>query len=231
MASLHLQTLAASTGRLLIVGDVHGCAEELQEMLARFQPEPEDQIVAVGDLINRGPDSARVLDLVRKHKIQTVLGNHELRLLHAYHSRNREVLKSKDQPTFDQLTNTDFEWIAGWPHVIRVPKHDALIVHGGFSPHLPWRCQNPSLVTHIQVMDDQGRWHRRTKFPEGTPWGALWKGPERVFFGHTPMPDPQVHPLALGLDTGCVYGFFLTGISLPDEKFYSVRAKKAYIEA
>jgi diadenosine tetraphosphatase ApaH/serine/threonine PP2A family protein phosphatase len=228
MAHLHVETLPAAEGRVIIIGDVHGCAAELAAMLTAINPQADDQLVATGDLINRGPDSATVLRMVRQHKIATVLGNHELRLLNAWRSGNPSVLKSRDLPTFEQLHAADYEWIASWPHVIRIPRFNTLVVHGGFDPARPWRRQSPQTVTHIQVVDNAGNWQRRGDCPDGQLWGSLWQGPERVVFGHTPLPSIQRHPYAIGLDTGCVYGYELSAFSLPDENFYSVRAAKAY---
>ena len=57
-----------------------------------------------------------------------------------------------------------------------------------------------------------------------------WTGSRHVIYGHTPRPHPVLHANATGLDTGCVYGYTLTGISLPDFKVYKVAARRAYFE-
>ena len=68
-------------GRLIAIGDIHGCHFEFAELLARLAPTRDDRIVLVGDLVNRGPDSCRVIDLARQHRAIALLGNHELRLM------------------------------------------------------------------------------------------------------------------------------------------------------
>ena len=68
-----------------------------------------------------------------------------------------------------------------------------------------------------------------SKAPPGwTFWTNHWKGPERVIFGHTVLSQPLVTRRAVGIDTGCVHGRELTAVVLPDWRFVSVPARKAY---
>jgi predicted phosphodiesterase len=69
--------------RTIAIGDVHGCADELEELLEALNLKPGDRVIQLGDLVNRGPDSRRVIQLARTYKIEAILGNHELRLLTA----------------------------------------------------------------------------------------------------------------------------------------------------
>ena len=70
-------------GRLIIIGDIHGCHQEFADLLNQLAPVKGDRIILLGDLVNRGPDSLRVLDLARASRAIALLGNHELRLLKA----------------------------------------------------------------------------------------------------------------------------------------------------
>jgi hypothetical protein len=74
-------------GRTLIVGDVHGCAGELGSLLEALAPGADDQVLFVGDLVARGPDSRGVLALYRAVRGRSVLGNHEARLIEARRAR------------------------------------------------------------------------------------------------------------------------------------------------
>jgi serine/threonine protein phosphatase 1 len=73
--------------RILTVGDIHGCFEQLEALLDAVQPTTGDHIVLLGDLVDRGPDSARVIDRVIKlagaHRVTTIMGNHEQMMLAA----------------------------------------------------------------------------------------------------------------------------------------------------
>lgn len=231
MAPLNIKRLPPCSGRTLIIGDVHGCSAELKTLIEAFSPRTDDRLIAAGDLINRGPDSAGVLALVREHKILTVLGNHEERLIPGWLANNPHILRPRDRLTLDQLKAEDWSWIANWPHVIHIPSLKSLVVHGGFLPGIPWTEQSSDVVTNIQVLDKTGQPAKRSEVPSGQPWGSFWEGPEHVYYGHTPRPHPLLHPFATGLDTGCVYGYTLTAISLPEIDFYRVHARKAYLES
>ncbi|MDQ2645633.1 MAG: metallophosphoesterase, partial [Myxococcota bacterium] len=73
----------------ILIGDVHGCAAELSELLERLGPRQGDQVVFVGDLVARGPDSPGVLRLIRELGGRAVRGNHEERLLAARAARRK----------------------------------------------------------------------------------------------------------------------------------------------
>jgi predicted phosphodiesterase len=229
MPSLHIERLPPCAGRTLIIGDIHGCAEELATLIDAFAPSSGDRLIATGDLVNRGPDSLGVLALARTHRIRPILGNHEIRLLFAWQANNPDLLKLKDRRTFEQLSAADWAWMQEWPHVLQIPSLKALVVHGGFVPSIPWREQDSGTVTRIQVLDDRGMAARRADFPSGRPWAADWAGPEHVYYGHTPRPHPLFHRHATGLDTGCVYGYTLSAISLPEREIYRVHARCAHV--
>lgn len=229
MSDLRIKNLPPCSGRTLIIGDIHGCVAELKTLIDAFSPGPGDRLIAVGDLINRGPDSAEVLELARAHGIEPILGNHEIRLLRAWERRDPNLLKPKDEHTWSQLKPADWEWISTWPHVLRIPSLNALAVHGGFAPRIPWERQDPGTVTRIQVLDRKGLPAKRSEAPSGRPWADTWEGPRHVYYGHTPRPHPLLHARATGLDTGCVYGYMLTAIALPDNDFYRVHAHRAYV--
>jgi hypothetical protein len=199
----------------LFIGDVHGCARELAELLERVGPGSDDQVVFVGDLVARGPDSAGVLRLLREVNGLAVRGNHEERLLSARAARRRGETGPRLGPAHAALmeTLTDDEWalLEGLPLKLDLEAHSVLVVHAGVVPGVPWELQQPRLVTHI-----------RSIAPDGTPsekhgslWGAHYEGPPHVVFGHNARRDVQLHPHATGLDTGCVYGGSLTGLVLP----------------
>lgn len=229
MAELRIEEMAAGAGgRYLVVGDVHGCAEELEALLWLWSPGAEDLVVAAGDLINRGPASGRVLELARRWGIRSVVGNHEERLLAAWRAGDPLRLKREDRATYEQLREADWEWVASWPHIIRLPAVGALVVHGGLMPGVAVEEQAAEVVTRIQVLDERMRPAKRAEKPEGRAWGAFWEGPETVYYGHTPRPEVLVHAKAVGLDTGCVYGYELTAVELPAGKLYRVPARRGW---
>ena len=80
-------------GRTIAIGDVHGCAREFEKLLKKLKPQKSDRIIQLGDLINKGPDSHEAIELARAHDIQTIMGNHEMRLLRAKEEKNFKLFK------------------------------------------------------------------------------------------------------------------------------------------
>ena len=98
-------------GRLIAVGDIHGCHLEFAELLDRLDLGREDRLVLLGDLVNRGPDSRRVLDMARERHAISLLGNHELRLMKYRRTGDRKYAKEHDLETFDSLRPEDWSYL------------------------------------------------------------------------------------------------------------------------
>ncbi len=211
-------------GRLIVVGDIHGCLQELKALMRIVRPQPEDTLISVGDLVNRGPDSVGVLDWAIDHNMQAVLGNHELRLLRSLDYPGKTELKPYDLPTLKALKKRHWRYLKSLPLTISLPQWNAVIVHGGFLPDIPWREQAADIITKIQVIAPNGQSAKRSEVVKGRPWADFWHGPELVFYGHTPRPLPVIRPNSLGLDTGCVYGGQLTACILPGRDLIQVES-------
>ncbi len=214
--------------RTIAIGDVHGCADEFEELLNALELDPEDRIIQVGDLINRGPDSHRVIELAREYKVEAIIGNHEHRLLTARKRKKWSLLKEYDRPTIKQLTARDWKYLEGMKKYIYVAALDTVIVHGGFLPNHPWKSQSINTVTRIQVIDKKGRAAKRSDAPDAPPWADSWGGKPFVVYGHTPRPNVLYRPGSIGIDTGCVYGGHLTAYVIDDQSLVEVRAHQTY---
>jgi hypothetical protein len=214
--------------KTIIIGDVHGCADEFEELLGALELKPDDRIIQVGDLINRGPDSRRAIKLARKYKVEVILGNHELRLLTARDKKKRSILKDYDKPTFEQLSREDWDFLEAMPKFLYDAAIDTVIVHGGFLPGVPWQTQSIETITSIQVIDKKGKPAKRSDAPEAVPWADTWSGNPFVVYGHTPRPNVLERPGSIGIDTGCVYGGHLTAYIIEDKSLVQVRAREAY---
>jgi predicted phosphodiesterase len=214
--------------RTIAIGDVHGCADEFEELLNALELHPEDSVVQLGDLINRGPDSHRVIKLAREYKVESILGNHELRLLRARKEKRTNVLKDYDHETIKQLTNKDWQYLEALPKFRYDKTRDTVMVHGGFLPNCPWQKQSVDVITSIQVIDKKGNAAKRSDAPDGPPWADTWGGKPFVVYGHTPRPNVMERPGSIGIDTGCVYGGHLTAYIIDDKSLVQVRALEAY---
>jgi serine/threonine protein phosphatase 1 len=215
-------------GRLIAIGDIHGCHAEFAELLERLAPTRDDRIVLLGDLVNRGPDSPKVIDLARSIHALSLLGNHELRLLNYRRTHDRSILKENDVETFAQLRPEDWAYLEAMPLTHYVEELGTVFVHGGFLPGRPWPQQPAEIVTRIQVVDKDGRSRRRADCPDCPSWADLWTGPPFVVYGHTPRPEIYSLRWSVCLDTACVLGGHLTACILPENRFVQVQARQRY---
>ena len=218
------------TTRTLIVGDVHGCREELEDLLEESGWEDGDQLVLVGDLVSKGPDSLGVVRLVRKLGALAVRGNHDQHCLKWWNAKcaggDLPNLRPAHQRVADELQEEDWQWLAALPFWLELPEHDALVVHGGLLPDLPLEDQDPYDLMNMRSILDDGTASR--SYEEGTPWASVWPGHRLVVFGHDAVRGLQNRAHSVGLDTGCVYGGWLTGLWVPRRDLVSVPARGTY---
>lgn len=215
-------------GRLIAIGDIHGCHLEFADLLARLDLTREDRLILVGDLVNRGPDSCKVIDLAREHHAISLLGNHELRLLKYRRTGDRKPLKDGDLDTFEKLRPEDWAYLEAMPLTHEEAELNTVFVHGGFLPNEPWQKQPADVVTRIQVIDKEGRPAKRADKPDAPLWADLWTGPPFVVYGHTPRPEVYKLKWSVGIDTACVMGGHLTAFVLPEKRFLQVKARQRY---
>ena len=208
-----------SKGRTIVIGDVHGCLDEVQDLLKELRVRPEDELVSVGDLIGKGPDSLGVLEwAMATPKLRCVLGNHEKRFVDAWRAGRMPSEKPYDALTLRSL-GAEFErclrFISRWP--LLIDEGSWLAVHAGLDPDLPLVAQDADDLTTIRRLADGH-----------TPWYERYLDPRLIVFGHWVRRAPVVRPNAIGLDTGCVYGGALTALVLPERRLVSVPARRTY---
>ena len=215
--------------RTLVVGDVHGCSQELEDLLAACAYASGDRLILVGDLVAKGPDSRGVLALVRRLQARAVRGNHD----HAVLRWHEPILQgtapargSHHLQVARQLSPEDWRVLAQLPLFLRVPEQRALVVHGGLVPGIPLEEQSADLLMNMRTLRPDGSGSRRAE--DGDLWGKHWPGPELVVFGHHATAGLQRHPHAIGLDTGCVYGGRLTAYIFSEDRLVSVPARAVH---
>ncbi|MCC6521691.1 MAG: metallophosphoesterase [Polyangiaceae bacterium] len=207
--------------RTLVIGDVHGCADELEMLLDGLAVvRGTDRVVLVGDLVARGPDAARVLRACRELDARAVRGNHEARLLR-FHARGGTPgadpglgprASEHVRRAAAGLDEADFRFLASLPLALELPEHGLVVVHAGLLPGVPLAEQQERTLLYVRTLDDAGAPSELRD--GGVPWGTRYTGPPHVAFGHNALAEPQLHPWATGLDTGCVYGGRLTALVL-----------------
>jgi bis(5'-nucleosyl)-tetraphosphatase (symmetrical) len=233
--------------RTIVVGDVHGCLEELDELLARLQHRKgEDRLVLAGDLVDRGPDPVGVVRRARELGALGVLGNHEEK--HLRFAKHEALVRSRPGYTnpmqafsperrreHEALSARDLDYLRSLPVYLRL---DArwLVVHGGFLPGRPIDRQKPGMVVRLRRVDGKGASvSLGSEGPDAVPWATRWPGPESVIYGHevhdlaNPRRDePRPGVVCHGIDTGCCFGGRLTALVLPGEELVQVQARRAY---
>jgi len=223
--------------RYIIVGDVHGCLDELDELLLLVNYKGRDRgdrLVLAGDLLDRGPDPVGVVRRARELNAEAVLGNHEEKHIRwrewekktAASSSIRNPMRPFDETRLREhnaLTNDDMDWLRGLPAFLRLDPI-WMVVHAGFETNgVAPEDQKLGKICRVRDVDDDGKMaadHRNPLKPvEGAvPWATRWAGPENVVYGHA------VHSLVqariddhdgyscYGIDTGCVFGGRLTAL-------------------
>ena len=214
------------SGRTIVVGDIHGCYDELRDLLDQAALGRDDRVVCVGDLVVKGEKNREVLDLfMDDERFSAVLGNHD-RALRRYWRGEGVSLKESQERALKELAAGDearySAYIQSLPLTLDLGSH--LVVHAGLRPGVALAAQSVEDLTELRTLGED-RTNR-----EGLPWYEVYSGAQTVLFGHWPAPEPRRGPCALGLDTGCVYGFQLTAYVIETGEFLSVQARRAYEE-
>lgn len=209
--------------RTFLIGDVHGCNDELGELLKAAGWTSEDRLVLVGDLVAKGPDSQGVVARARELGALAVLGNHDAHLLDVRAGLSKKAHHSKLAAS---MTEADWTYLDQLPLWLDLPELNCLVVHAGLIPTVELARQPRHVLINIRSLDADG--HASMRVDGGVPWASRWPGPRHVVFGHDALRGLQQHPHATGLDTGCVYGRELTGLWLPENRLVSVKAHRVW---
>ncbi len=209
--------------RTIVVGDIHGCYDELMDLLDQLDFGVSDRVVSVGDLVTKGPKNREVLELfMTDARFATVIGNHDLALRRLWNGEEVELKPSQKETHKELKADKDrfIPYLNSLPFMIDLGSH--LVVHAGLRPDVELHSQTTEDLTQIRTLGDD----RESK--DGTPWYDVYDGEKVVLFGHWPAPEPRRGRMALGLDTGCVYGHQLTAYTIETGELNSVPARLAY---
>ena len=216
--------------RTIIVGDIHGCAEELQLLLRKCGQDKGDRVVLAGDLVAKGPDSQGVVQFARENGMLAVLGNHDAFAISHRHEADKDRTHGR-RSYIRSLGAEDWAYLEALPLFLRLGAvkpggQEILVVHAGLVPGVAVENQRREHLLSLRSIADSGE--PTSRLLVHFPWAAKWQGPECVVFGHDAVRGLQQHPLATGLDSGCVYGRQLTALVLPEGRIVQVSALKRY---
>lgn len=201
------------TARTILIGDVHGCLEELHDLLAILDPRRGDRIIMLGDLINRGPDSPGVVKFVHESGFECLRGNHEDDYLR--HPDREPYLKLRQQ-----IGEQAHDWIGALP--LWIEEENFLAVHAGLQPGRHPSDTEPRILLNIRTWDGTGQ---KLKEPNNPPWYDFYQGTRPVFYGHWAQAGLTIRENTLGLDSGCVYGRKLSAYILEEGRVVQVPAR------
>ena len=202
--------------RIFFVGDVHGCFEELQLLLKKAGYDPLcHRLILLGDLINKGPDSFKVLSYARDNKqVTSLMGNHEFKFIQALEQNLplSDVLQNLKAKMGKKVKEWLF-WIKSLP--LYIEEEGFIAVHGGLVPGEHPRQSKAEYLLNIRYWDGTGQNMKNQSFPA---WHSLYTGSQLVIYAHWAAQGLKIKKNSIGLDTGCVYGGFLSGLWLPEKK-------------
>jgi len=246
--------------KTFLIGDVHGCIDELLDLVQLLSPGRNDRLIFIGDLIDRGPNSTAVVRQVVKWSkeldVKLVLGNHEEKFLRYVKHVNLGNGQEKGMTGTEEfpallaaISEDEFKFLEQSFYSLHLPEYNAFLVHGGlwctFSFPMPatypYRSVSPQVVknlpllTKVRYLSPEGKY-----IPLGQEssnvyfWAEKYDGAYgHVFFGHQTFlqSSPKLFNFASGIDTGCVYGGWLSAVELSEEGviYTSVPAKKKYV--
>ncbi|RUS18758.1 Metallo-dependent phosphatase-like protein [Endogone sp. FLAS-F59071] len=206
LATLPALITASSTHRrLIVVGDVHGCLDELNALLVKVQFDPtSDHLIFAGDLLAKGPKSIEVLRRVKELGASCVRGNHDDKVIRwkgyqlqlQMEHRDKEAEEYVDPKEMPEefresnmsehrllaraLTFSDYAFLLSCPLILEIPEFNSLVVHAGLDPSIPSReikTQDPQKVMYMRnIYKDVPR--AGTK--RGKHWAKIWNDVQRL---------------------------------------------------
>ncbi|KAI7867494.1 Metallo-dependent phosphatase-like protein [Spinellus fusiger] len=242
-----------NSGRILVVGDVHGCLNELNQLIAQLRLTSEDRLILAGDLTSKGPDSVGVLRRAKEIGALCVRGNHDdkvVRLKTFQLQKGDNAMQPLNvvmpegnvgdplkfgnyhRAVASNMTQDDYNYLDSCPMALTLPSfNNSVVVHAGMDPAIQdINSQIPYLVMNMRDINN-GIPVVEKKI--GDPWANVWNAaqetsaqPMTVFYGHAASRGVQVTKYAVGVDSGCVYGGLLTAIDIKTRVLTQVNCNK-----
>lgn len=245
--------------RHIIIGDIHGCIDELKLLIQKLELQQDDHLYFIGDLIDRGPDSAGVVKYVRalsqKYAVVLILGNHEEKFLRYLDHKKFNVSAIKNMKGTEefeelmlQLDDSDIEFLSSAYINYNISSQYICLVHGGIPGNSKIDLSINHQYSHDVIKSNKGfELLLKTRFLDAFGnfislghenensifWAEQYDGRYgKVIFGHHAIVNemPKEFSYAINIDTGCVFGGWLSACVLESNKINYIinRAKNQY---
>ena len=234
-----------------IIGDVHGCADELVSLLDRLgyavspaqdgtepfvRPPEGRRAIFLGDLVDRGPKTPEVLRLVMtmvsSGDALCIPGNHDVKLARKLRGKDVRIAYGLAE-TLTQLEEEPPEFreevaafLYGLTSHYVLDGGDLVVAHAGLKEHLQGRASGR--VRDFALFGETTGETDEFGLPVRYDWAAEYRGRAKVVYGHTPVPEAEWINQTINIDTGCAFGGRLTALRFPELELVSVPAKHTY---
>lgn len=206
--------------RTFVIGDIHGCYDELIALTKSINLKDEDLLVSLGDIVDRGNKSKEVYEYFKNRPNSIVLmGNHERKHLNGILSYAQEIVKVQ----FGEQYAEFIDWLKTLNYYHETD--DALIIHAFFEHDKKIQEQKEEVLSG----STSGDRYLEKKYAENTYWNEYYRGKKPIIYGHHVVGDhPKIINNTYGIDTGSCHGNYLTAIELPSFQIHQVKAQKDY---
>ena len=241
------------SGPFDVIGDVHGCADELEALLDKLGYERSDgtqpfshaqgrRAVILGDIVDRGP---RILDTYRIVRAMVdagsalcLPGNHDVKLLRKLRGKDVKIahglektleelerMPESERATLSAEMADFFDSLIG--HFV-LDQGKLVVAHAGMKEEMQGRASGA--VRDFALYGETTGETDEFGLPVRYNWAADYRGTTMVVYGHTPVPKPEWLNRTINIDTGCVFGGRLTALRYPELELVSVEAQQTYSE-
>lgn len=230
-----------------IIGDVHGCYDELMALLGQLgysiegeavTPPAGRKAVFLGDLVDRGSKIPQVLRLVMgmvaAGTALCIPGNHDVKLLRALRGKKVQITHGLadslaqlegEAAEFKQQVETFIDGLIS--HYV-LDDGRLVVAHAGMKEMMAGRASGA--VREFALYGETTGETDEFGLPIRYPWAAEYRGAATVVYGHTPVPEPEWLNRTINIDSGCVFGGALTALRYPENELVSVPALHTYAE-
>ena len=233
-----------------IIGDVHGCFDELIALLTQlgykpseatgiYEPPPGRKLVFVGDLVDRGPKIPEVvrlvMDMVKAGHAFAVPGNHDIKFMRAIWGKKVQLTHGlpdsleqfkKYEENYRSFGRIAAEFIDDMVSHYVFDDGKLVVAHAGLKEDMQGR--GSGAVRSFALFGETTGETDDFGLPVRYNWAADYRGRAIVVYGHTPVAQPEWLNHTINIDTGCVFGGKLTALRYPEKELVSVPAMRVY---